>query len=155
MRLHVFYQQPPETLWNKRDRWRWGHFIKHPIKQILLITFFFLEQNVKVCWFKLFKLKIASRTTSKTCEANDIRSGSDQWTCHLSLVHTSSRDCVTTWHWCTVWKISKLFAAKLIWIYRKWNPSSTSPRGPLLLQVWQKCASCEAGETVCVTSPAV
>lgn len=72
MRLHVFYQQPPETLWNKSDRWRWGHVIKHPIKNHI----FFLERNVKVCRFKLFLLKITSRTTSKTCEANDIRPGS-------------------------------------------------------------------------------
>lgn len=157
MRLHVFYQQPPETLWNKSDRWRWGRVIKHPIKNHI----FFLERNVKVCRFKLFLLKITSRTTSKTCEANDIRPGSDHWTLptevkgHLSFVHTSGGDCVTSWPWCTVWKTRSLIAAMLIWIYRKRPPSSTSPRGRVLLQVWQKCASCEAGEAVYITSPAV
>lgn len=58
------------------------HVIKHYVKKnILFITFFFpLKQNVKVCWFSFFKLKMTSHLTSETCEFKDIRAVSDHWT---------------------------------------------------------------------------
>lgn len=138
MRLRVFYQQPPETLWNKRARWRWGQIIQHPIKKkILLITFFFLEQSLRVCWFKLLKLKnLPHAQPVKHARLMNVTSGSDHWALptgvkgHLSVVHTCSRDCLRIWPWSSVWKISRLITAMLIWIYRKQHPFSTSPAGP-------------------------